>query len=171
MQNKRPVIDLPYTALERAADIIALVVIIFMLFYVRTNYPGLPEQIPVHFGADGQPDSWGNKSSLLVLSLLTLVLYAGLKVLEKFPHYYNYLTTITEANAAFQYLNARKMIGFLKTEIVLVFAYIQWGTIAVVKGSITGMGFWFLPVFLLVLFGTTGFYMLQMLKKTDKDRS
>lgn len=80
-------------------------------------------------------------------------LYVSLTILGRFPHIYNYLCDITEENAYFQYLNARMMISFLKTGIVIFFSYIEWTILEVSLNKSQGMEFWCIPLYLVLLFG------------------
>jgi uncharacterized membrane protein len=58
-------------------------------------YPQLPERIPVHFGADGTPDSWSRRTLLtwLVLPLVgtasTAVMYGVARFMPQHPRWFN----------------------------------------------------------------------------------
>jgi len=51
--------------------------------------PDLPEQVPIHFGDDGQPDDWGSASELWILLGVEIVIYAGTTVIDFFPGTWN----------------------------------------------------------------------------------
>jgi len=89
------------------------------------------------------------------------VLYTGLTVLSRYPHIYNYAWPITLQNAATQYRLARQMVIVLKTEIVWIFAYLDWQTIQTALGRAQGLGQAFLPIFLFIIFGSLGFYLYK----------
>jgi hypothetical protein len=95
-----------------------------------------------------------------------LVTYAGLKIAEHFPQYYNYLQPIDESNAAYQYLNGRMLMAFIKTETVVIFTYLIGGTVKIAHGALTSLSFWFLPVVLGVMAATV-FYFIKLSKKKD----
>jgi len=59
------------------------VLVLVTVYLAVTNYPGLPELIPTHFGPNGTPDSWGKKSFFNIFSLpiLQFSLYALLAAL------------------------------------------------------------------------------------------
>ncbi|HPF43998.1 MAG TPA: DUF1648 domain-containing protein [Syntrophomonadaceae bacterium] len=168
MLQKRPVLDIPITTIELLLDIAALGTVIFMLLFLKINYTLLPAEIPTHFDFSGAPDGWGSKNSLLILAGVMIVFYVGLKIMERFPHTYNYLQPINENNAPYQYLQGRMLMAFMKTECVLLFAYLIWGSIETAKGNITGLSHWLLPVFLLVMAVTLVYFIMKMTKKTDK---
>src|SRR5690606_19688982 len=58
-------------------------------------YPDLPDLIPLHFGADGEPDRWGTRSLLswMLLPLIgvgtVLFLYVTAAVVPRYPKSFN----------------------------------------------------------------------------------
>ncbi|MCG3121548.1 MAG: hypothetical protein ALAOOOJD_04703 [bacterium] len=159
--NTRPVLNLPRSSFENSLEFLGAMGLLLMFIVIAQYWPSLPERIPSHFGVSGQPDAWSGKSMLLILPVIAAVLYAGLTVLSRYPHLYNYAWPITEANAAAQYRLAREMIIVLKTEIVWLFAYVNWQTIQTALGRAQGLGPAFLPIFLLIIFGSLGFYLYK----------
>lgn len=159
--NPRPVLDLPRSSFEITLDIFGGLGVLIMIFYIVWYWSSLPEVIPTHFGSSGAPDGWGAKSTLLVLPAISLVIYIGLTILSKYPHVYNYLWLITPQNAKMQYQAARQMIILLKTEVVWLFAYVVLQTIQTALGKAKGLGTEFLPIFLVLIFGTLGFYLFK----------
>ena len=109
--------------------------------------------------------AWGGKGSLQILPFVVLGLYVLLTVVGRFPHTFNYLIEITEHNARYQYQNARTMMSWLKVDLTIVFGYIQWKTVQVALGRATGLGAGFVLIFLVVLFGTIGYYIYRMVKR------
>lgn len=154
----RPIIKLPLTGYEKILEILSGLGVLFCVIITVAAWRIIPAEIPTHFGGTGTPDSWGGKESLVLLPVGSIILYALLTVINKYPHTFNYPWRITEENAKRQYLNARYLLALLKTEIILVFAYIQLMTILVALGKARGLGSLFLPVFLVIIFGTIGVY-------------
>ena len=105
---------------------------------------------------------------MLILTGIMLVTYAGLKIAERFPQYYNYLQPIDESNAAYQYLNGRMLMAFIKTETVMIFAYLIGGTVKIARGDLTSLSFWFLPVVLAVMAATVFYFIIKLSKKKDE---
>lgn len=124
----------------------------------------LPARIPTHFGALGTADSWGGKSTLLLVPVLTIALYAGLTLLERFPQISNYPVEITEKNATVLYGLMRELNVVLKTLVVLIFSYIQFQTVETARNAHLGLGIWFLPASLTALFGFLGLYIYRMVR-------
>ena len=111
-----------------------------MVGLVIYYWPELPARIPTHFGASGTPDGWGSKHSLLYLAGVGALLYVVMFVLSRYPHLYNYLTTITESNAETQYRMAMDLMIVLGNVIIWMFTYMTWQTIQTALGQSEGMG-------------------------------
>ena len=124
-------------------------------------WPHLPESVPIHFDLSGAPDAWGGKGWLLSLPLVSLALYAGMTVLERFPHRFNYLWRITPDNAGRQYAIARRAAAALKATIVWVFTAGLWLTCETAVGRAHGLGPWFLPVALGSIAVVLGGFLLE----------
>lgn len=90
-----------------------------------------------------------------------MTLWMGLTIAERFPHTYNYVIDLTEKNVERQYKNARLMMNVLKTEITIFFAYLSWESIQAASGHQVGLGIWNLPIFLIVVFGSLGFFIVR----------
>ena len=48
-------------------SIIPLMLLIALVIWVCSIYHDLPQTIPIHFNLAGQPDSWGNKTNIIIL--------------------------------------------------------------------------------------------------------
>ncbi|MCA0756828.1 DUF1648 domain-containing protein [Paenibacillus sp. N4] len=160
--EKRPILAVPRTALERWHDAAAIVILLLSIVYFGWKWPGLPATVAIHFNAKGDPDGWGSKATLLLLPALTLFLYAGLTSLRQIPHHFNYLKPITEQNALYQYRTAIHMLSWLKLEIVLLFSYMQWAFIRNAEGLASGIGIWLVPAALAAVFGTLIIYIVKL---------
>ena len=63
-----------------------LVIILLPTLYLGMVYHGLPETIPTHFGMDGKPNDFGNKSSLLfIVGLFTAISVGTYFLLNNLP--------------------------------------------------------------------------------------
>lgn len=164
--NTRPKLNIPLSAFELAIQFASILGIVASFILLSAAWPDIPERVPMHFGSSGRADSWGGKSTLVWIPMVTIGLYALLSLTERFPQNFNYLCGITEKNAAFQYRNARMMLECLKLELITLFGYIEWKTIQVAIGQDEGLGTAFVPAFLIILFGTLGFFIYRMVKYT-----
>ncbi len=160
-KKSRPVLQIPLTWFEKLLEYVAVSAMVFHFILYAVKWDALPETVPIHFGVSGQPDNVGAKNLLLIFPLLGLVLYLLLTFLSRNPHQYNYPWQVTLANAERQYRLARTMIAALKAEVLLIFSYISWGIVQSTEGNPGELGFWFLPLFLALIFGSIGFYFRQ----------
>ena len=128
-------------------------------------YAKLPSTIPTHFNGAGLADGFGPKATLLLLPMLATLLYVVItavsKVLNKSPHLLNYPVTITPGNAAAQYANAAHLVGALKIVLVAVFILLVFRNYAVASGQASGLGTWFLPLVLAMIFVPMSYFVVK----------
>jgi uncharacterized membrane protein len=163
----RPRIKISRTATDWAIDFIAFAFLAALIAIPVINYASLPETIPVHFNAAGQPDGYGGRGTLWMLPATGLFLYILMTIVEQFPQIYNYPVEITEENAERQYRNAVRLIRVLKTLIIIIFSFLSFKTIQTATGTASGLGKAFLPVFLLITFGIIIIYIVKSLNSRD----
>lgn len=164
----RPKIKVSLKAVDIILEVMSISVFALLILYLCFSWLRIPAVVPTHFGISGKADAFGSKNSILFLLPVILILYAGLTVLQKFPHIYNYAVNITEKNAHTQYTYAVRMLRALKLVMVLLFSYIEFSTI---RSAVTGensLGILFLPVFLVCVFGTLGVYIWKSVKASNK---
>jgi len=159
--KKQPKLEMPRTGLEICCEAVAAITGAFVFIYLSATWTTLPEKVPTHFNFAGTPDQWGSKYMLLLLVGVTFVIYVGLSILSRFPHIYNYPFAITDENRQRQYLLARQMLTTLKAELVCVFVFMTWQTVSVARGRAADLTGWFIPVFLVVVFGTMIIYFIR----------
>lgn len=160
----RPKIKISLTIADIIIEAVCAAIFLLVCLYLIFSWSDIPTTVATHFGISGQADSFGSKNSIFFLLPFMVVLYAALTILQKFPHIYNYAIEITEKNAEIQYKYAVKMLRVLKLIMVGCFSFIEFQTI---RSALTGkntLGILFLPVFLICLFGTLGFYIWKSLK-------
>ncbi|HEX3047578.1 MAG TPA: DUF1648 domain-containing protein [Bacillota bacterium] len=163
----RPVIKIPITRQEIVLEIIGLLGMIGIITYLSMNWARIPDTVPQHFGFSGKVDSWGSKGILVVLPVVMGAFYLLLTVLGRFPHQVNYAVEITAENAAAQYLNARRLIRWLKFELIYIFSYIEFRTIQIAINagqSPGGLETAFLPIALLAVFATLGYFIYRSVR-------
>ena len=127
----------------------------------------MPEIIPIHFGASGKADHYGNKIIFLLLPTIATTLYFGLTQLNKYPHLFNYLTKITEDNAPTQYTKAKRLLRYFKLIILLIFSIAILSIYLTTIGVINGPGVWFLPVIFGLISIPTIIYIGQSFNKNN----
>lgn len=166
-ETGRPDRNPEWSLLEKILQPLCAVLVLANFAVLAAVWGSLPVRIPTHFGASGAADAWGGKGSLLLMPILMAVMAAGLTLLERFPKIFNFPVEINEKNAAVLYRLGRELIVVLKTVVVLIFSYIQFQTVEVARNARIGLGGWFLPVTLLVMFGSIGFYIYLMVRHKD----
>jgi len=132
--------------------IVSTLIILAGVIWTFAVYPRIPDPIPLHWGADMQPDKWGDKNlqNLLLMPLIalgTVALMAGCNV----AIYKQKLQVSAEQPALSfaQHRMYRRMmsgaLGFLTLCMALMFAVIQAGTLGIYE-----LPGWFLPVGIIV---------------------
>lgn len=164
MDEKRPVLKLKYSTFEKILEVIALISLISAFVLTFIYWPRIPERIVTHFDLSGTPSSYGGKGSLIIMPVVGVALYLLITLLSKFPHSFNYIVDITEENASFQYRNARALMLCIKVEIMCMFACLQWSFIIESLESASSLGILFLPVFLIIIFGTLTYFVKRSVK-------
>ena len=152
IMEERPKIKLELTTADKTFEIIGWLLVFSIWGFTVKNYANLPETIPLHYNLAGQVDGFGGKATILTLPVIATVLFVGLTFLNKFPHILNYPTNITQHNALSQYTNATRTIRYLKFIVVVIFGLIAFETIQNGNGEANGIGIWFLPLTLGLIF-------------------
>lgn len=158
--KNRPKLTIKITFLEIILNSLALALFIGSVVYLITVWTTLPGEVPAHYNGAGEVDRWGSKWEMIILPVISLMMWIGMTVLERYPHVYNY-TNLTKENAHAQYLNGRLMINVLKNVIVVIFSYLTWKDIQIALGYQDSLGVWFLPVFLVLIFGSMGYFIVR----------
>lgn len=135
----RPQIKLARSTRDKALDIVGISLLVLLWYIVLLAYSKLPEAIPTHFDLSGNADAHGDRSNIFPLPIMATVLYLCITWLNRYPHLFNYLDTITEQNARQHYTAATRMMRYLKLMVVFVFLAIAYGTIDTASG---GEGSW-----------------------------
>jgi len=141
-----------------ALEFAAAAGILVAIFLVVQAWSGLPAKIPTHFAASGRVNAWGRRETILLFPALSVIIHAGLSLLSRFPHLYNYPWPITPENADRQYQLASSLLGWLRMETVWLFVYIEWMTIQAALGRAIGHDAWLLWAALAAIFATLGWY-------------
>ncbi|QQS30146.1 MAG: DUF1648 domain-containing protein [Sphingobacteriales bacterium] len=162
--TERPKLNIPLSTFDFIVNSLSFLALTAIWIAVILNYSSLPDLIPVHFNAAGQPDSFGQKYHILVLPVIASLLSIGLTLLCRSPHLLNYPVNITNENALYQYTIAIKTIRYLRLIIILIFGYLAFKIIQQANGQSDGLGVWFLPVILGLIFIPSGYFLVQLTK-------
>jgi uncharacterized membrane protein len=141
-------------------EIVCLILLIGVLIFLFLNWNSIPDRIPGHYNAMGEIDRIGSKKELLVLPILGWLMYLGMTVIEKFPQLWNTGVTVTEENKERIFRVLKNMISTIKLIVVAVFVYI-----AINSSQAISLSMWFLPVFLILMFGSILFFILKLVRE------
>ena len=164
-KSERPKIKIPLQSLDYALEILAAWGLLGSIGLATYYYGQLPEQIPTHFGPSGQPDAFGSKNSLWLLPIMGTAIFALMTFLNRRPDWFNYPTKITAENAERQYTLGVRFIRFLKATVMLLFAYLVWGTINIATGGAEKLSSWILILPLLTVGSVLFFFYSSATKK------
>ena len=147
-KEERPILKIELSLWDKSLEILGWFVLILFWIITVLNYSKIPGTIPTHFDFAGKPDGFGDKSTIFILPVLTSILFIGMTILNRFPHIFNYPSNITNQNAERQYIIATKLIRYLKLIVVLAFSSIGLMTSLTANNKLSGLGIWFLPLFM-----------------------
>lgn len=147
------------TKYELISNILCLLLLTGAIIYLGINWTNIPEKIPGHYNFAGEVDRWGNKKELLFVPILAWVLYLGMSVVERFPKLWNTGVEVTEENKERVYPILKKLLVTVKLLVVVVFTFL---TINSIQGK--DMPIWFVPVFLIIMFGSIIYFTIKAYK-------
>ena len=163
--EERPKLKIQLTPTDQVLELLGWGVLLALWIWTGMSYSSLPDTIPTHFNAAGEADGFGRKASIVSLPVVASLLYIGLTLLNRVPHSFNFPTPVTQDNALPQYTNATRMIRYLKLILVLVFAGISYQTIQQANGTGEGLGIWFLPLTLVLVFMPLVYFVVKSFQK------
>jgi len=153
------------TKLQNIMEVASLLIIISMFLLVIIRWDSLPDKIPGHYNALGEVNRWGNKGELIILPIVSIMMYLLLTVVTAFPSIWNMPVTVTEENRVRVIGCTKNMMLLMKAEMLLMFAYINYNTM-----EVKALSPLFLPVTLVIIFGTLIFFIVRTIK-LSKDRT
>jgi uncharacterized membrane protein len=138
------------------AEVLSLFLLIGMVVYLVSKWASIPDTIPYHFNAAGAADGWDDKRKLLIMPILAGLLYfllTGVSVLI------GVLGRLKAGNMPEALLpDLKSMLRVQKIEVMILFFYLTY-----CMAESRSLSSAFLPVFLLVIFGTIAVFIIMML--------
>ncbi len=114
----------------------SLVLLIILWGFTAIHFGDLPETIPTHFNALGEPDKFSSKTHCWGIPILALLLYLLL----------NQVLKRKEIQP-----KEFKVISCLQLSLIMIFGYIQLSSFLVALSRTEGLGRGFLPISILLL--------------------
>ncbi len=162
--NERPRITLEKELADRFLIISGFALVFLVWLLIIWQYGALPDTVPTHFNAQGEPDAYGSKFTILILGIIGTVVFIGLETLSHYPHSFNYPVNITPVNAEAQYRLATRFIRSLNLSMGLVFLMVVYLIIESAHGTTSVASAWLLPLILGLVFAPLIFYFVQARK-------
>ncbi|HET6208087.1 MAG TPA: DUF1648 domain-containing protein [Terracidiphilus sp.] len=151
--------------MRKIAEALALLLVVFIVattaWAVWGPHP-LPDRIATHFDAAGNPNGWGRPGMLWLMPVMATAIYLLMTWVARFPSAFNFPIGLPAAARPRLEAIALIMIAWLKLEVVALFAWIQCQTIAFARQGHGTLPALFLPMVLLVVFGTIAWPMVAM---------
>ena len=116
--------EMPLGVLDILLHLLAFAGTVGIVVYVAMAYPQLPEYVPMHFGINGEADSWAARSSvwfLVATGVFCYVLTAGCSF---FPKAFNMPVEITPENAPRLLTTIRTCLLFIAVQVVAMFGLV-----------------------------------------------
>jgi len=148
--------------LKIVRELIALVGLVFSVAVVADFYSRLPERIATHFNAKGMANGFGARSTLWVLVGIAVLLYLILSFVGSLQGVVSLKRPLAPEREKVVLTESMEMVGWIKVEVCWMFAYICLAMVRNGMGLQVGLGWWFLPVTLVVVLGTCAFYLVRI---------
>ena len=87
-----------YKKVNMIMDAISALSIIGMIVCTFFLWKNSSDRVPMHYNFNGEVDTYGSKSSMLILLFIDVICYVGIALLSKYPEVYNYCVEINEEN-------------------------------------------------------------------------
>lgn len=152
------------TKYDWAAYALCALMLLATCVWLAVKWKELPELVPMHYNFQGEIDRYGKKSELLIVPILGWVLVILLAVVGRFPKIWNTGgIEITDENRDYVYTRLRYM---LDTMMVLISGVFSFLTLYTLTGENLSKAF--LPVFILLLFGSMAYFLIPLYRKKNK---
>ncbi len=128
------------------------------------NLLNLPETVPTHFDAAGNPDDHGSRNVLWIIPVIALIAYAGLTWLSGNPGSLSYPVRITDTNASVQYRNSVLMLRVMKSVVLGQLTSLIFFQRQVSIGALDKLPGWWLPVSVACTIGTIVWFLFRSIQ-------
>lgn len=137
-----------YSATAKTLEVIGWLALAVLILIPAFWHSRLPEQIPTHFGFSGLPDDYSGKAAIWALPVVGTFLFLLLSAINLFIVARPPLNPKLKPQELSMLCKIILLMQLLKTLLILAFVYIVLQVIRVSNGEATGLGAWFLPVFI-----------------------
>jgi uncharacterized membrane protein len=113
--------------------------------FAAALYPGLPERVPVHFGADGRPDAWSGRSNIFlgpgIMAFVSVFIYVLMTNIGRIDPKHR---TTGEENAIKSF--AIFLTAFLSLLSLCIIAATAWPSLPVIRLMLGSLGVGFVGI-------------------------
>jgi len=128
---------------------------------VAIHWSILPRRIPVHFGATGSPNAWGDRNMLLFLLATTIVMAVVLTIAENRQRLINIPMKVDRDSPEVRRI-LRSLVIVMKAVITVSSVWIVDLTMRTAMGEANGLGRVFVPAFLAAVIGPIVYYVVKL---------
>ncbi|MFI3297907.1 MAG: DUF1648 domain-containing protein [bacterium] len=132
-----------------------------LLFF---NDLGDNASIPIHYNFKGEVDGWSSRSSLWTQPITALVVYMIFSILVRYPEKLNYPIKVTKENMVMLHKLMIIMLRYIKLICLILFAYGSNLSFGIAIGENGNKNHYVIVGLVGLMFVTTLFYVLRMLK-------
>ena len=145
------VMQLRRSGFDWVLEIVSLAAVAATFAVVAVHWSQLPAQVPRHFGPLGQANSWGQKSGIWLIPVVSLVTYFALTFASTHQALVNLPLSVDRGKPEVRRIVFR-LVNVLKAVLTTTFLYISWTSVNAALGAASGLGAAFLPVTLAATF-------------------
>lgn len=153
--------------MRRALEFVSLAALAFLVAETALALYGrapLTGPVPTHFNVAGNPDAWGPASMLWLLPAIAVGLYLLMTWVARHPGAFNFPVRVTPFNRPRLEALALSMIAWIKVELLVLFALIQWSILRSARTPAHTFTPVPMPVFLVAVFLTVGIHLAGILR-------
>jgi uncharacterized membrane protein len=151
-----------YNTFDILGEMLAALLLIANTTMIILSLNTLPDIIPNHFNAQGTANGYGSKYIICGPLVFSLILYAGLTVLSRFPQ--AFLSSMSKFNQEAQYKMTVKMIISLKPILMSVFFLISFFMIQTAQLKLTDYLKQLVVVILVLVFSHSIYWVVRYSK-------
>lgn len=153
--------------LSKEYDWLALISLATSLALIIYYFDVVPDRIPTHFNGQGEPDNWSGKNMLWFLPAAGLFMYIFLGLMALIPSKHRFSTMQPKVGEEAKVKSlSLEMTGALRAMISVLLAYLSWESIQIALENNDRLWVGALPLFLILIFGCTGYYAYEIIKRS-----
>ncbi|WP_263350791.1 DUF1648 domain-containing protein [Acidicapsa acidisoli] len=149
-----------------AISVIALCILWTITIRATTGPEALPNRIPTHFDAAGNPNAWGSPNGLFLLPAIATAIFLIIGLISRKPESFNYPVRVTLQNRDRLQSLAVQMTAFLQAETVCLFLILQFAILHAFRAGHFALPPAVIPVGVVLILITTISHIVAMRRCT-----